>query len=200
VLYGEAGAALLAGAGCYRAGQWLAQQASSWRPARSPARPAAAPRLASLVVVPGVVVCLCALLLNLGPQQRGRTPQSRQYDFGTPSFYVGAHARPGDGILFFNWFYRKARLGYPADYRDVTDFAMAVSPEKAGNFNGVDKPFAAVKPVMLSYRRIWVLGRLPSASVINPSIAAEGQLLLSTYRLAFERQYKGMILSLWVRK
>jgi mannosyltransferase len=195
VLYGEAGGALLAGAGCYRAGQWLRQQAATWR-----RRPPDAPRLASLVVVPGVVVCLCALLLNLAPQQRGRTPQSRQYDFGTPSFYVGAHAQPGDGILFFNWFYRKARLGYPADYRNVTDFAMAVSPEKAGNFNGVDKSFAVVKPVMLSYRRIWVLGRLPSASVINPSIAAEGQLLLSSYRLTFERQYKGMILSLWVRK
>jgi hypothetical protein len=77
---------------------------------------------------------------------------------------------------------------------------MAVSPEKAGNFNGVDKTFAAVEPTMLTYRRIWVLGRLPSAHVINPSIAAEGQLLLSSYRPVFERQYKGMILSLWVRR
>ena len=195
VLYGEAGGALLAGAGCYRAGQWLWQQAGRWL--RRPANP---PRLAALLVVPGLAVCLCALLLNLGPQQRGRTPQSRQYDFGTPSFYVGAHARPGDGILFFNSFYRKARLGYPADYRNVTDFALAVSPERAGNYNGVDKTFAAVEPVMLRYQRIWVLGRLPSAGVSNQSIRAEGELLLSSYRPAFERQYKGMILSLWVRR
>jgi mannosyltransferase len=195
VLYGEAGGALLAGAGCYRAGQWLWQQAGRWL-----RRPDKTPRLASLVVVPGVAVCLCALLLNLGPQQRGRTPQSRQFDFGTPSFYIGAHAQPGDGILFFNSFYRKARLGYPADYRDVTDFAMAVSPEKVGNFNGVDKTFAAVQPVMLSYRRIWVLGRLPSAHVINQSIAAEGQLLLSSYRPLLEQRFKGMTVSLWVRK
>jgi mannosyltransferase len=195
VLYGEAGGALLAGAGCYRAGQWLWQQAG-----RRLRRPATAPRLAPLVVVPGVVACLCALLLNLGPQQRGRTPESRQYDFGTPSFYIGAHAQPGDGILFFNSFYRKARLGYPADYRHVTDFAMAVSPQQAGNFNGVDKTFPQVEPVMVRYQRIWVLGRLPSAQVINPAIAAEGELLLSSYRPLLERQYKGMILSLWVKK
>lgn len=195
VLYGEAGGALLAGAGCYRAGLWLREQAGRWL-----RRPATAPRWAALVTVPGVAACLCALLLNLGPQQRERTPDSRLYDFGTPSFYVAAHAQAGDGILFFNSFFRKARLGYPADYRKVTDFAMAVSPQQAGNFNGVDKKFPAVEPVMLRYRRIWVLGRLPSVAVSNPNISQEGGLLLSDYRPLLERRYKGIILSLWLRK
>ena len=114
VLYGEAGAALLAGAGAYRAGLWLAGRVH-WP---------------ALVWGVGAVVCVLALVLQLGPQQRVRTPQSRLYDFGGPSRYVAAHAHQGDGVLFFSAFFRKARLGYPADFRKVSDFAMAVSPAR----------------------------------------------------------------------
>ncbi len=69
VLPGEAGAALLAGAGMYRIGQWLGD--------RSGRR--------ALVWVPAVAVCLCTLLAQLGPQQRIRTPDSRLFDFGGPA-------------------------------------------------------------------------------------------------------------------
>ncbi len=126
VLYGEAGAALLAGAGALRIGRWLAGVTDR----------------RMLLWVPGVVVCVLALVLQLAPQQRVRTPQSRLFDFGGPSRYLAAHARPGDGVLFFSNFFRKARLGYPADYRNVSDFAMAQSPAAAGNFQGRDKPVA----------------------------------------------------------
>ena len=142
VLYGEAGAALLAGAGALRIGRWLAGVTGR----------------RTLLWVPGVVVCVLALVLQLAPQQRVRTPQSRLFDFGGPSRYLAAHARPGDGILFFSDFYRKARLGYPADYRNVSDFAMAQSPAAAGNFQGRDKPAGTVQSLMTGYRRIWVVG------------------------------------------
>lgn len=194
VLYGEVGAALLAGAGCYRAGLWLRHEAG-----RRLRGPASTPQLATLAVVPGVIVVLCTLLLNLGPQQRARTPQSRQFDYGTPSVYIGAHAQAGDGILFFNAFYRKARIGYPADYHKVTDFAMAQSPSQAGNLNGVDKQFAAVEPVMLTYQRIWVLGRVPSPYLADPTVRAEAQLLMSRYHLVVQRHFKGMNVTLWQR-
>src|SRR5262249_22515995 len=88
VLYGEAGAALLAGAGMYRIGCWL-RDATNRR---------------ALLWVPGVVVCALALLLQIGPQQRIRTPKSRSYDFGSASTFVGAHAQRGDGVLFFSTF------------------------------------------------------------------------------------------------
>ena len=68
------------------------------------------------------------LIFQLGPQHRARTPETRQFDYGDPAFYIGAHARPGDGMLFFNSFFRKARLGYPHQFRDTADFAMSVSP------------------------------------------------------------------------
>jgi mannosyltransferase len=184
VLYGEAGAALLAGAGMVRIGRWLA---------------AAAGRR-TLFWVPGVLVCVAALLLQLAPQQRVRTPQSRAYDFGGPSRYVGARARPGDGVLFFGTFYRKARLGYPADFARTSDFAMAVSPEQAGNFRGRDKPFRLIEPLMLEHQRIWVIGPMPSATLPAAQLRSESLLLRSDFSLVLRHRFRGMIVTLWQRR
>jgi mannosyltransferase len=198
ILYCEAGAALLAGAGVYRIGQWAGPwlgrrlaglrsggDAAGWR---------------SLVWLPGVIVCVCALVLQLAPQQRVRTPQSREFDYGNPAFYIGAHAQKGDGILFFNTFYRKIRLGYPQDFRKITDFAMSVSPAQSGTFNGFNKPFPAVRSLMLTYRRIWAVGRAPSAHVSSPAIRGEGELLMSRFTLIAERHFKGIVVTLWLRR
>jgi mannosyltransferase len=184
VLYGQAGAALLAGAGAYRAGRWLAGRVH-W------------PALAWVV---GAVVCVLALVLQLGPQQRVRTPQSRLYDFGGPSRYVAAHAHQGDGVLFFSAFFRKARLGYPADFHQVSDFAMAVSPEQAGNFQGTDKPFGLVRPLMLARQRIWVVGRSPFAQLTAPGIRAEDALLRTDFTLVAKHHFRHIWVTLWVRR
>ncbi len=190
VLFCEAGAALLAGAGVDRIGQWLGALFGGAADRRA---------LAVTSLVTGAVVCLGALLLQLGPQHRARTPLTRQFDYGDPAFYVGARARPGDGVLFFNSFYRKIRLGYPHAFRYTTDLAMAESPAKSATLNGFDKPFAVVRPIMLTYQRIWVVGRAPSARVASPSIRGEGELLISDYKLAAERKFRGMVVTLWVR-
>jgi mannosyltransferase len=184
VLYGEAGAALLAGGGAYRLGRWLSQAANRQ----------------VLAAAPGIIVCLCALLLQLGPQHYVRTPRSRAYDFGGPARYVGAHAQPGDGVLFFGTFFRKARLGYPGDFRKVSDLAMAVSPAAAGNFRGRDKPFAATRPLMLAHRRIWVIGRRPSAKLASLPLRAESRVLESGYALIAVRHFRGIVVTLWLRR
>jgi mannosyltransferase len=160
VLYGEAGAALLAGTGALRIGRWLAGVTDR----------------RMLLWVPGVVVCVLTLVLQLAPQQRVRTPQSRLFDFGGPSRYLAAQARPGDGVLFFSNFFRKARLGYPADYRNVNDFAMA------------------------SYQRIWVVGRSPFAHLTAGPVRAEDAVLTSHFSLAATRHFKGIVVTLWVRR
>jgi mannosyltransferase len=183
VLYGEAGAALLAGAGLLRIGQWLGDRDRRW----------------ALIWVPGVAVCICALLLQLGPQQRVRTPGSRLFNFGGPAQYVGAHARQGDGILFFSSFFRKARLGYPADFTKTTDFALAVPPVVAAPFKGIDKPIAVVRPLMLTYQRIWVIGSRPSASLPAGPVRDESTVLLRDFSRSVERGYRGMWVTLWVR-
>ena len=184
VLYGEAGAALLAGAGALRIGRWLAGVTDH----------------RMLLWVPGVAVCVAALVLQFAPQQRVRTPQSRLFDFGGPARYLAAHAQPGDGVMFFSNFFRKARLGYPADYRNVRDFALAESPAAAGNFHGRDKPVAAVQSLMLGHRRIWVMGRSPSADLLTGPVRAEETLLRSHFSLSATRRFKGISVTLWVRR
>jgi len=184
VLYGEVGAALLAGAGMYRIGCWLR----------------GAVNRQALLWVPGVVVCTLALLLQIGPQQRIRTPGSRAYDFGGPSRFVAAHARAGDGILFFRTFYRKARLGYPEDFTKIRDFAMAVSPQQAGTFRGRDKPFALTEPLMLTHRRIWVIGVEPSGRLPPGKYRSESLVLETNFALVLRHHFRGMIVTLWQRR
>ena len=185
VLYGEIGAAMLAGAGMWRIGQWLAR--------RYGGRPA-------LLWVPGTALCVAALVLQLAPQQHARTPQSRLFDFGGPSRYVGAHARQGDGVLFFGTLFRKARLGYPGDFSRTSDFAMAESPRRAGNFRGTDKTFAAVYPLMLGHQRIWVLGHPPSPRLPVALLREESVALQRQFRLVAERRFKGIVVTLWQRR
>jgi mannosyltransferase len=197
ILYCEAGAALLAGAGAYRLGQWVMPSLGRWMAGWRDQ--AGAPGWRSLIWLPGVIVCVLALVLQFGAQQRTRTPQSRQFDFGDPAFYIDARAHAGDGVLFFNTFYRKITLGYPQDFRDVTDFSMAVSPARAGNYNGINKPLPEVQSLMLNYRRIWVVGHYPSAHVSAPAIRGESEVLLSHFTLVAKRHFKGMEVTLWQR-
>jgi mannosyltransferase len=185
VLYSEAGAAMLAGTGMWRIGQWLSRRFDS--------QPA-------LVWVPGVAICVCVLALQLGPQHRIRTPGSRLFDFGGPSRYVGANAHPGDGVMFFGNLFRKAELGYPADFTKTTDFGMAESPAQAGSFRGRDKQFPAVHPLMLEHQRIWVIGHVPSTLVPNPLLRAESAVLHQRFELIAERRFKGIVVTLWQRR
>ena len=185
VLYGEAGAAMLAGTGMWRIGRWLTRRFGD--------RPA-------LLWVPGLVICVAALVLQLAPQQRARTPQSRLFDFGGPSRYVGAHARQGDGVLFFGTLFRKARLGYPEDFTKTSDFAMARSPQWAGNFRGVDKSPEQTLPLMLAHQRIWVLGRAPSGRLPWAGARAESVMLHRQFTLIAERHFRGVVVTLWQRR
>jgi mannosyltransferase len=184
VLYGEAGAALLAGAGLYRIGRWAGDMSGR----------------SALAWLPGVVVCLCVLVLQLAPQQHARRPGSRRYDYGGASRYVGANARPGDGILFFGKFYRKAKLGYPGDFRDASDFAQAASPRQVGTFQGRDKPADVTLPLMPGYRRIWVFGARPSLRRPEAALRAESTELLRRYTLIRQRQFHGIVVTLWLRR
>jgi mannosyltransferase len=183
VLYGEAGAALLAGAGAYRLGQWLAS----------------GDRRRFLTWVPGVAICVLALVLQLAPQHFIRTPESREYDFGGPSQYIAARAQPGDGVIFSDTLFRKAELGYPADFRKVTDFGVAITPLRAGTFRGTDKPFSLTRPLMLSYRRIWVIGARPAKA--PPGLFRhEAAVLESDFSLAASHHFRGMFVTLWIRR
>jgi mannosyltransferase len=191
VLYGEAGAALLAGAGLYRIGLLLAARLA-WL------RTVTARRW--VVLVPGLIVCVALLPLQIRNQERSRTPQSRLYDFTAPARYVGANARPGDGVLFFDSFFRKDELIYPGDFRNTDDFGEAESPALAGTFRGIDKPFAAQLPLILAHRRIWVVGLAPSPSLPATLLQQQSMTLMRYFTLVTERQFRGIDVTLWVRR
>jgi mannosyltransferase len=183
VLYGEIGAALLAGAGLVRIGRALASRGGG---------------RAELAWAPGLIACLAAVLLQLGVQNFIRTPQSRQFDFGGPASYVGTHAQPGDAVLFFDSFYRRARMGYPQDFRHVADIALAVTPARVGNFRGTNKPFSRLQPIMLAHRRIWVIGTSPfSTRPRGPSITEQAALLRTRFVLTTTRRFRGIVVTLW---
>jgi mannosyltransferase len=183
VQYGEAGLALLAGAGVYRLGRWLA----------------GALRRPELILVPGLAVCVCTLLLQLQVQHGYRTPESRSFNFGGPAFYIGSHAHRGDGVLFMSSFFRKAELGYPEQFRETSDFALAVSPVMAP-YQGINKALPAVLSLMLARQRIWVIGDMPSPSLPAGALRQESQVLLRDFTQVKARGYRGMWLTLWVRR
>jgi mannosyltransferase len=184
VLYGEAGAALLAGAGLWRIGGWVAQAA----------------RRPRVLWVPGIAICVFALLPQIAQQQWVRTPGSRLFNFGGPALYIGAHARPGDGVMFLGTFFRKAELGYPAQFRDTRDLTLAVPPSVAHPFKGIDKPFTAIRPLMLQHSRIWVIGRPPSASLPAGILREESGVLLRNFTRTAAVAYRGMWVTLWQRR
>jgi mannosyltransferase len=173
VLYGECGAALLAGAGLYRIGGWLLSVTgrSGWR---------------WLAWAPGVLAGVAVLLAQIGPQQNIRVPGSRHYNFTLPAAFIGAHARPNDGVLFFDTFFRH-KLLYPSDFKNTDDFGQALSPVQDGTFRGTDKPFATVRPLNLERRRIWVVGLPPSPSLQTSLLRQQSQVLLRFFTLVGQR-------------
>jgi mannosyltransferase len=193
VLYGEAGAAVLAAAGLYRIGQWLGGR--QW-----PGRPGKASGRAWPIWVLGALACAAVFAFQLGPQRFFRTPDSRLFDFTAPARYIGASARHGDGVLFFDTFFRKDLLLYPGDFRRTSDFAQAQSPALVGTFRGTDKSFAATRPLMLAQHRIWVVGDVPSAHLADPYLRQQSQLLLADFRLVRQRDFQGIDVTLWVRR
>jgi mannosyltransferase len=184
VLYGEVGAAVLAGAGLYRIGLWLGSATGRrW-----------------LIWIPGVIACVAAVLLQFGTQKYFRTPGSRLFDFTRPAAFIGTHARPHDGVLFFDTFFRKDRLLYPNEFGNTDDFGQALAPLQSHDFRGTDKPFAAVRPLILQHRRIWVVGMRPSSSLRTALLRQQSQVLTRNFTLVEQRHFRGIDVTLWLRR
>ena len=49
-----------------------------------------------------MAVCVCALLLQLAPLHRVRTPGARLFNFGGPAFYIEANSH-GWGVPSYHW-------------------------------------------------------------------------------------------------
>ena len=113
---------------------------------------------------------------------------------------MGAHAHRGDGVLFMDSFYRKAELGYPGEFRKTGDLALATPPAVTASYLGANKPFAAIRPLMLSHRRIWVIGYLPSSGLPAGLLREESLVLRHDFSAVVVRGYRGIWLTLWIRR
>jgi hypothetical protein len=69
-----------------------------------------------------------------------------------------------------------------------------------GNFQGRDKPFSAVLPLMLDHRRIWVFGARPSQQHPRGLVGQESLALLRHFTLAGTHQFHNILVTLWVRR
>ena len=184
VLYGEAGAALLAGAGMWRAGRWLA--------GRWVAGHCCGHRASCLRVHPGPAA---------GAAAAARTPGSRLYNFGGPSQYVGANEHQGDGVMFFGTLFRKARNWATRRTSPAPPTSpCAKSPEQAGTFRGTDKTFPAVLSADAGVPAD--LGDRPGAlgACRRRLLRAESVVLQARFRLVAQRRFSGIAVTLWQRR
>ena len=77
---------------------------------------------------------------------------------------------------------------------------MAVSPLRAGDFQGRDKPFAITYPLMLAHRRIWVFGTRPSTRRAPGLISDESLALERRFTLIDRHRFHGILVMLWLRR
>src|SRR5262249_2072535 len=117
--------------------------------------------------------------------------------------YVSAKSRPMDGVLFLDDLYRKIALAYPAQCRDLQDFALAKTPAEVGNLRGKLRPFRAIKRRLLAHDRVWTTGlsgRAMENGRSDTGSALKQQLLLERrYRLVASRQFADAVVQLWTR-
>ncbi|HEX3898560.1 MAG TPA: glycosyltransferase family 39 protein [Mycobacteriales bacterium] len=152
----------------------------------------------SLLWLPGVGVAIFMFVVQIPAAQYIRTPDSRLRDFGAPANYLEHHARPGDGVLFFSDYFRLMELGYPSDFRNLSDIGAAKSPLQSGTFKGVDAPLLSAAPRILSRDRVWVVGHAPFGALPTTLDDQERDLLVDNYRMVKILPFHGLTVTLWV--
>jgi Predicted membrane protein len=190
VLYSTAGAALLAAAGCYRLAGLAGLACRGLR---------ARPRLRVWVRTATVAVLVaCVFLAGLPLQLSQRTAQGQLQNLSAASAFVGANARPGDGVLYVPLSAGLAQLGYPDDFRDVVDIALVQTPEQSAEFYGVAATRSTILARIQHADRLWVLGSMTSSVNVSPRPAMERKAIEASFHRVAERDYAGIDVYLYV--
>lgn len=143
----------------------------------------------------GVIVIAAA---QAGELLQLRTPAAYPQDFAAAAAYVAAHARPGDTGLFVGPGYELAPLGYPDDFRNVSDLATAETPMQAANYYGLVKPVPAILAAMRHQQRIWAIGALYKRG--RHRYRAELRLLRHDFRDTQQIELHGVGVALFQRR
>ena len=76
----------------------------------------------------------------------------------------------------------------------------ALNVQQTGTFQGLDKPFNLIQPLMRQHERIWVIGAERSLQLPPGRYRAESLELRTGFSQVLRRRYRGMIVTLWVRR
>ena len=183
VLYGAVGAALLVAAGLDRV-------------ARAAVRLRAGAGQRVLVAAVTLAAVLAGTAVQWPVQQRIRTVASRGQDFGTAARYLALAASPGDAYVFVPLSTRSMELGYPQDFRRLSDVTLHRSPVQTGTFLGTYRNAAAIRGSMLRRGRVWVVGRLTR----RHDVLGIGRVLRAYFRFVSARRFTGVSVALYVRR
>ena len=63
-----------------------------------------------------------------------------------------------------------------------------------------DLRIESIRPLMLSQLRIWVVGRRPSGSLPTVLLRKESQVLASDFTKVAQRHFRGIFVTLWLRR
>lgn len=137
------------------------------------------------------VAAAAALVLAVPFAVSQRTPTAKfGSDWAEVSAYVGAHSRPGDGIVFDEGVRpsRKPRLAlrlYPDGFRDTADLGLVRSYETTAGLWDVVKPLAELPHALGDRDRVWVVARSKEGtSDDRHALERAGFSLADTHRLA----------------
>lgn len=178
VLYSLPAAIMLAGAGAWRLVEALAR-------ARRP-----------LQIGLAALALACVALAQLPQQERLRTAAGYDMDELAVARYVAAHSHPGDGAVYVGAGFELTPLGYPRQFRNLTDASAAVSPERSHTYYGIRRPAAQLPAAMRGWRRIWAIGRFTRPV---GRYRVELRVLTRHFRLATSVRYHGIAVRLYVR-
>lgn len=107
------------------------------------------------------VVVLGSVVAAVLPRQRDlHTAAGYDMDELSVARYVAEYSLPSDGVLYMPAGTEMTPLGYPYQFRNLTDLSAAVSPNKANKFYGIPNSRAALRASMRQHHRIWLIGRI----------------------------------------
>lgn len=155
----------------------------------------------------GRVAAVCGFALIIGllavqfPDQRAeRTGGSRTDDQTAAARLIGAHAQPGDALVFVPGVKRGVEYVYQGEFSQVTDVLQTKTPMAAGNVGGLDADAGDVRRVLEGHDRVWVIDRSALTPDSSPAGKVKTQVLRNDYRVAWTRNVTGLRVSLYVLK
>ena len=136
-----------------------------------------------LVWVPGAVLCVCALVPAAGRAAAGRGPRRAgcSTSAGPPVPWPRTRARATGCCSSTTSSARPGSATRRTSVRSPTS-RWPSRRTQAGNFRGVNKPVSAIRPLMLGYQRIWVVGWTPERQLGVGPVEEQAAVLRSRSR------------------